>query len=200
MSCFTDTKWKWKSPKQSNVVTECLKLLMVKVPCNTINTWIKSLKRTGKEEYWYQSTKVNSCIYYWVNNWLCSEFPLTVDIQLFQQAIVLLYSTLPCAMASLNQAMQSLDDSVHFNFCLRYLDLQFNKYVSSFKHQNSHLQSLVLLVLLYAAETWTLSSADKKMLEAFHMKSLLLILGSLGTMHGRSMSGREFYQLRPWCP
>lgn len=38
-------------------------------------------------------------------------------------------------------------------------------------------QSLVLSVLLYAAETWTLLSADEKTLEAFHMRSLRLILG-----------------------
>ena len=44
-------------------------------------------------------------------------------------------------------------------------------------HQNTHLYlALVQSVLLYASETWTLTSADAKSLEAFHMKCQRRIL------------------------
>jgi len=38
-------------------------------------------------------------------------------------------------------------------------------------------QTLVLSVLLYAADTWTLLSADVRTLDAFHQKCLRQLLG-----------------------
>ena len=50
--------------------------------------------------------------------------------------------------------------------------------LSQYQHQSIHLyQALVMSVLLYSAETWTLLAADMKTLEAFHMRCQRQILG-----------------------
>ena len=49
--------------------------------------------------------------------------------------------------------------------------------LSQYQHQSIHLyQALVMSVLLYSAETWTLLAADMKTLEAFHMRCQRQIL------------------------
>jgi len=56
-------------------------------------------------------------------------------------------------------------------------------------------QALVMSVLLYAAETWTLLSCDEKTLEAFYMKCQRQILHIQYT--GLSMSQMQKYPLVP---
>ena len=67
--------------------------------------------------------------------------------------------------------------------CLRWSVFQDRNLSIATKQQVYH--SVVLPVLLYGAETWTLKAKDARRLEAFHNQCIRSILGCQGTISGK---------------